>query len=118
MFENERTLNAVEALKHNDLITFGALMNQSHDSLRDLYNVSCKELDTLVNSFRKYGALGSRMTGAGFGGCVVSLVKTNEIKDIISKVNQEYRDEIGYSADFYPVITSNGTRKLESEELL
>ena len=93
-------------------------MNQSHDSLRDLYEVSCKELDTLVNSFRKYGAIGSRMTGAGFGGCVVSLVKTSEINGIIAKVNQEYIDEIGYSADFYPVESSKGTRKLESEELI
>jgi len=116
--ENLRTLDAVEALKLDKIDLFGKLMNESHDSLRDLYEVSCFELDTLVNSFRIHGAIGARMTGAGFGGCVVSLVKTEDINDIISKVKQDYLKIIGYSADFFPVKSSDGTRKLESGDLL
>jgi len=116
--ENMRTLDAAEALKLDEILLFGNLMNESHDSLRDLYEVSCFELDTLVNSFRIHGAIGARMTGAGFGGCVVSLVKTDDILDIISKVKQDYLKTIGYSADFFPVKSSDGTRKLESGDLL
>ena len=118
VFENERTIHAVEALKASDMISFGKLMNESHDSLRDLYEVSCKELDVLVKSFRKHGAIGSRMTGAGFGGCTISLVKTTQISDIISKVKHDYFNEIGYHASFYPVKVSDGAKKLESGDLL
>lgn len=116
--ENLRTLDAVEALKLDEIEVFGKLMNESHDSLRDLYEVSCFELDTLVNSFRFHGAVGARMTGAGFGGCVVCLVKTDNIFDIISKVKEDYLRIIGYSADFFPVKSSDGTTKLESGDLL
>ncbi len=116
--ENERTKRAVLAFKNNDMILFGQLMNESHDSLRDLFEVSCKELDTLVDSFRFYGAIGARMTGAGFGGCTISLVKTDQLEEIIEKVQIDYLKKIGIKASFYPVKASDGTRKLKGAELL
>ena len=116
--ENDRTKQAVLALKQKDMIKFGDLMNKSHDSLRYLYEVSCNELDTLVNSFRRHGAIGSRMTGAGFGGCTISLVKTSHIDEIITKVKADYLKEIGYNASFYPVKACDGAKKLESEDIL
>ena len=115
--ENQRVIKAVQALEQSDIELFVELLNQSHESLRDLYEVSCKELDTLVASFRTHGAIGSRMTGAGFGGCTISVLKTNEVDSIISKVKQEYKNAIGYNADFYLVKTSDGAKKLESGEI-
>ncbi len=116
--ENRRTLAAVDALKSGNMQYFGQLMNESHDSLQYLYEVSCLELDTLVDSFRKHGAIGSRMTGAGFGGCTISLVKTDQLDTIISKVKEDYFKIIGYHASFYAVKASDGAKKIESEELL
>lgn len=116
--ENERTKQAVLAFQSKDMLMFGDLMNKSHDSLRDLYEVSCLELDTLVNSFRKHGAVGSRMTGAGFGGCTISLVKTAQLEDIITNVSKDYLDIIGYDASFYPVDACDGAKKIESEDIL
>jgi len=114
VYENERVLESVKALKNNDLRTFGELMNQSHDSLRDLYEVTGKELDTLVNAARKAdGVLGSRMTGAGFGGSTVSLVHKDSIDDFIKQVGSEYEKEIGYSADFYVSEIGDGGREEE-----
>ena len=118
VYENERTKLAVSAFKNNDMPLFGKLMNESHDSLRDLFEVSCIELNTLVDSYRFHGAIGARMTGAGFGGCTISLVKTNQLDDIISKVEKDYFERIGFKASFYPVKASNGTRKLKGDELL
>lgn len=115
VYENKRTKDAVKALKNKDFIKFGQLMNESHDSLRDLYEVSCYELDTLVNSFRKHGAIGSRMTGAGFGGCTITLVKTSDLDSILSKVKSDYLSLIGYNAGFYPVKSSDGAKKLKDE---
>ncbi len=116
--ENERTKEAVHAFRNSDMKLFGKLMNESHDSLRDLYEVSCKELNTLVDSFRRYGAIGARMTGAGFGGCTISLVKTSQLDDIIKKVSVDYLDAIGFEATFYPVKASDGTKKLKGADLL
>ena len=116
--ENDRTKQAILAFKSDNMLMFGDLMNKSHDSLRDLYEVSCLELDTLVDSFRKHGAIGSRMTGAGFGGCTISLVKTDQLENIIANVGKDYLDVIGYNASFYPVKASDGARKIESEEIL
>lgn len=118
IFENDRTKKAVESLKNGDFIEFGNLMNQSHDSLRDLYEVSCKELDVLVDSFRRHGATGSRMTGAGFGGCTINLVKTDIVNEVIKNVKEDYIREIGYEASFYLVETSNGARSLKGDEIL
>lgn len=102
IYENERVIESVRALKNNDLILFGKLMNESHDSLKDLYEVTGQELDTLVEEARKIkGVLGSRMTGAGFGGCTVSLVHDANIDEFINQVGREYEKSIGYSASFY-----------------
>jgi galactokinase len=115
VYENERTQNAVKALKENDLITFGRLMNESHDSLRDLFEVSCLELDTLVEAFRQNGATGARMTGAGFGGCSIILIEKDKAQQAIANVSDIYYKKIGYHADFYQVETSDGTKLLEVE---
>lgn len=117
VFENARTKKAVTALEAGNLVKFGKLMNLSHDSLRDLYEVSCFELDTLVNAFRRHGAIGSRMTGAGFGGCTISLVQTADVDSIIEDVAKEYEDLIGYAASFYTCETNDGARRLNEEEV-
>lgn len=112
--ENQRTLAAVNALQHNDLLTFGQLMNQSHISLRDDYEVTGKELDSLVAAAWQHPAcIGSRMTGAGFGGCTVSLVKKAHVDDFISQVKTTYSKETGLSADFYIVNVGNGAAFIE-----
>ncbi|NLM09932.1 MAG: galactokinase [Clostridiaceae bacterium] len=112
VYENERVIESVTALKNNDLITFGKLMNQSHDSLRDLYETTGKELDTLVDEARKIdGVLGSRMTGAGFGGCTVSLVHNDSIEKFIKQVGEEYKKRIGYSPSFYISEIGDGGRE-------
>ena len=112
--ENKRVLDAIEALKKNDLITFGGLMNASHDSLRDDYEVTGTELDTLVDEARKVtGVLGSRMTGAGFGGCTVSLVRDDAIEDFKIRVGKNYKQKTGLTADFYIAGVGDGTKKIE-----
>lgn len=113
VYENQRTVNAVKALKENDVETFGKLMNASHVSLRDDYEVTGKELDTLVEEAWKVdGVIGSRMTGAGFGGCTVSIVKDDAIERFIDQVGNVYKDRIGYAADFYVVEIGDGPAEL------
>lgn len=115
VYENQRTIRAVEALKANDIEQFGALMNASHVSLRDDYEVTGKELDTLAEAaWEADGVIGSRMTGAGFGGCTVSIVKSDKADDFIEKVGSRYLEEIGYAADFYVVDIGDGAGKLEA----
>ena len=97
------------ALKANDITQFGRLMNESHVSLRDDYEVTGAELDTLVEeAWKVEGIIGSRMTGAGFGGCTVSLVKDEAIDTFIKQVGEAYRKKIGYQADFYVVEIGDG----------
>lgn len=109
VYENQRTVKAVQALKENNIALFGELMNQSHDSLRDDYEVTGIELDTLVDEARKIdGVIGSRMTGAGFGGCTVSIVKDAAIEEFKEKVGGAYLKKIGYAADFYVVEVGGG----------
>ena len=109
VYENQRTIKAVEALKNNDVALFGQLMNASHISLRDDYEVTGKELDTLVEEAWKIeGCIGSRMTGAGFGGCTVSIVKDDAIDHFIDNVGKAYKEKIGYAADFYVVEIGDG----------
>lgn len=113
VYENQRTVKAVKALKANDIALFGELMNASHVSLRDDYEVTGIELDTLVEeAWKQEGVIGSRMTGAGFGGCTVSIVKTPYIDAFIEKVGAAYLAKIGYAADFYVVEIGNGPCEL------
>lgn len=114
VYENQRTIQAVNALKANDVVTFGKLMNESHVSLRDDYEVTGIELDTLVETaWKQEGVIGSRMTGAGFGGCTVSIVKEEAIDAFIQNVGNDYLQKIGYKADFYVVEIGNGPCILE-----
>ena len=109
VYENRRTIRAVEALKARDVALFGQLMNASHVSLRDDYEVTGRELDTLVEeAWKVEGVIGSRMTGAGFGGCTVSIVKDEAIDTFIEKVGRAYQEKIGYEADFYVVEIGDG----------
>ncbi|WP_448915033.1 galactokinase [Eubacterium ramulus] len=113
VYENQRTLKAVDALKAGNLEEFGKLMNASHVSLRDDYEVTGIELDTLVeNAWKQEGVIGSRMTGAGFGGCTVSIVKTDCVDKFIENVGKAYLEKIGYAADFYVVEIGDGGRVL------
>lgn len=111
--ECERVKNSVEALKHGDISSFATCMNQSHDSLRDLYEVTGIELDTLVDAARKQeGCLASRMTGAGFGGCTVSLVKADCVEEFCKNTAEIYEKAIGYAPTFYITDASDGGRQL------
>ena len=113
VYENQRTLKAVKALENNDILTFGKLMNDSHTSLRDDYEVTGKELDTLVElAWKHEGTIGARMTGAGFGGCTVSIVKRSLGEDFINTVGKAYKEIIGYDADFYVANIGDGTREI------
>ena len=109
VYENQRTLKAVAALQANDIAQFGELMNASHVSLRDDYEVTGIELDTLAEeAWKADGVIGSRMTGAGFGGCTVSIVKDEAIDSFIKQVGEAYKAKIGYAADFYVVEIGGG----------
>ncbi len=113
VYENQRTIHAVEALKNGDLEQFGKLMNESHVSLRDDYEVTGIELDTLAEEAWKVdGVIGSRMTGAGFGGCSVSIVKNDAVDTFIEQVGKAYLEKIGYAADFYVVEIGDGPARL------
>jgi galactokinase len=111
--ENDRTLHAISALNAGDIEAFGKLMNQSHDSLRDDYEVTGRELDTLVEEARKIrGTLGSRMTGAGFGGCTVSIVREPDVEGFIREVGKRYAEKTGLTADFYVAEAGDGSKQL------
>ena len=113
VYENQRTLKAQKELSASNLAEFGKLMNQSHISLRDDYEVTGVELDTLAAlAWEQPGVVGSRMTGAGFGGCTVSIVKKDKVDDFIKNVGEAYKNKIGYAADFYIAAVSEGARKL------
>lgn len=113
IYEIDRTLKSVEALKDGNIELFGKYMNQSHDSLMNLYEVSCKELDTLVFEARKIeGVLGSRMTGAGFGGSTVSVVEEASVEEFIEKVGKAYTEICGLKADFYVTDIGDGGHRV------
>ena len=113
VYENQRTIRAVEALKENNLKLFGELMNASHVSLRDDYQVSCDEIDVLVEEAWKVdGVIGSRITGGGFGGCTVSIVKDEAVESFQEKVGTAYEKRVGKKADFYVVEIGDGPRCL------
>ena len=107
--ECDRVNRAVAALKSGDLQELGALLNESHYSLRDLYEVTGKELDTLSSFARKEtDCLGSRMIGAGFGGCTISIVKKDAVDGFIRRVGAAYAEVIGYKASFYETSIEDG----------
>jgi galactokinase len=111
--ENNRTLAAIEALNNGNIEVFGRLMNESHDSLRDDYEVTGLELDTLVDEARKIdGTVGSRMTGAGFGGCTVSIVNEGAVETFIRDVGKGYREKTGLVADFYVAEIGDGSKQI------
>ncbi|KRN29285.1 galactokinase [Lactobacillus selangorensis] len=112
--ENQRTLLAAAALQDNDLETFGKLVNASHISLKYDFEVSGKELDTLVASaWQQPGVLGARMTGAGFGGCAIAIVAKDQLDDFEHNVGTAYRTAIGYDADFYVAEIADGPKRLD-----
>ncbi len=113
VYENQRTIRAVKALKENDIAEFGRLMNQSHISLRDDYEVSCEEIDVLVDlAWKIDGVIGSRITGGGFGGCTVSIVKNDAVDTFIDQVGAGYKEKTGREAEFYVVEIGDGARVL------
>ncbi len=113
VYENQRTLDAVKALKENDIEAFGKLMNASHVSLRDDYEVSCPEMDILAEEAWKLpGVLGSRMTGGGFGGCTVSIVENDQVDAFIETVGSAYEKRTGIKAEFYVVDIGQGAGML------
>ena len=113
VYENQRTIRAVKALKENDIAGFGRLMNQSHISLRDDYEVSCEDIDILVDlAWKINGVVGSRITGGGFGGCTVSIVKNDAVETFVEQVGKGYKEQTGHEAEFYVVEIGDGARRL------
>ena len=113
VYENARTVEAVKRLQAGDIEGFGKLMNESHVSLRDDYEVTGLELDTLFEaSLAVPGVLGARMTGAGFGGCAVAIVREEAVENYKRRVGAAYLNKVGYAADFYVVDAGDGTHAL------
>ncbi|WHZ03678.1 galactokinase [Neobacillus sp. YX16] len=117
VYENVRTLKALEELRAGNLEAFGQLMNQSHISLRDDYEVTGVELDSLVEAaWKQPGVIGARMTGAGFGGCAIAIVENEQVDSFIAKVGAAYQDKIGYPADFYVASIGDGAKEIQMGE--
>lgn len=113
VYENQRTIKAVAALKENQLEVFGKLMNASHTSLQYDYEVSCEEIDVLVaTAWQIPGVIGSRITGGGFGGCTVSLVKEDAVEEFKKVVGETYKEKTGITAEFYIVDCGEGAHKI------
>lgn len=113
IYENQRVMKAVEALKAGEMKKFGQFMNVSHISLRDDYEVSCKEIDILVDlAWGIDGVMGSRITGGGFGGCTVSIVKKDAVDTFIETVGRKYEEKTGHKAEFYVADIGDGARKI------
>ncbi len=114
VYENQRTIDAVAALRAGDINRFGELMNQSHISLRDDYAVSCDEIDILVDlAWKIPGVIGSRITGGGFGGCTVSIVKNDSVDTFIENIGTAYKEKVGHEAEFYTVQIGDGASRLD-----
>ncbi|MEP7372947.1 MAG: galactokinase [Chitinophagaceae bacterium] len=111
--ENERVKQAKETLQSSDLKKFGELMYASHQSLQELYEVSGKELDIIVEFCKTYSdCIGARMTGAGFGGCAIALVKRNVFDDFASKLICHYKERIGYKPEVFASVIGDGVKEL------
>jgi galactokinase len=116
VYENQRTIKALHELRNGNLEKFGQLMNDSHQSLREDYEVTGVELDTLVEAaWQQKGTLGARMTGAGFGGCAIALVENEQTEAFIENVGKKYQDTIGYEATFYVASIGEGTKEILTE---
>lgn len=116
VYENVRTIKALEELKAGNLEAFGQLINQSHVSLRDDYEVTGMELDSLVEAaWKQPGVLGARMTGAGFGGCAIAIVENDEVENFIADVGSAYLEKIGYKAEFYAASIGDGAKEIQME---
>jgi galactokinase len=110
--ENQRVEQATKALKTGDLKLFGALMYASHQSLKELYEVSGRELDAIVDFCKTYpGCIGARMTGAGFGGCAIALVKKEKFDDFEAKLTEDYSGKIGYAPQIFASAIGGGVRE-------
>ncbi len=113
LYENRRVLDAISALGRNDILEFGRLMNESHESLKKDYEVSCLELDTMVDIARSInGVIGARMTGGGFGGCTVNIVKKDAVDEFSRVVSKEYQKKTGIKSQIYICNPENGARKI------
>lgn len=113
VYENQRAVKAVQALKDNNIEEFGKLMNASHVSLRDDYEVSCEEIDVLVDlAWETPGVIGSRITGGGFGGCTVSIVENDAVDNFIESIGKKYKEKVGHEAEFYVVEIGDGAHVL------
>ncbi|MDO9463734.1 MAG: galactokinase [bacterium] len=113
LYENRRVLDAINALGRNDILEFGKLMNESHESLKSDYEVSCLELDTMVNIARSInGVIGARMTGGGFGGCTVNIVKKDVIDKFSRVVSKEYQKKTGIKPNIYICSPENSAKKI------
>ena len=118
VYENQRTIKAVQALKENNIEEFGKLMNASHVSLRDDYEVSCEEIDILVDlAWKTPGVIGSRITGGGFGGCTVSIVKNDQVKAFTETIGKAYAQKVGHEAEFYVVDMGDGAGKMDVKDM-
>ncbi|MDG4657277.1 galactokinase [Ectobacillus antri] len=116
VYENQRTLKALTALQNGKLQVFGSLMNESHKSLQQDYEVTGLELDTLTEAaWKQEGVLGARMTGAGFGGCAIALVEEDKVESFIKNVGKMYKDTIGYEAAFYVASIGDGAKEIQME---
>ena len=115
VYENQRTIRALKALHRNDIVEFGRLINESHCSLRDDFEVSCKECDILAETAWSIpGVFGARITGGGFGGCVVCIVKRDALKQFSEVISQKYHDQTGHTARIYVAQVGDGARWLET----
>jgi galactokinase len=116
--ENDRVLGSVDALKRGDIVLFGRLMNEAHEGVRDLYEVSCRELDIMVEAAQRIvGVYGSRMTGAGFGGCTVSLVADSAVEEFLEQVPREYHARTGIEPIVYVCSSEDGSQVLTSHSV-
>lgn len=113
VYENERVKKAYKCLNEGKIKEFGRLLTESHNSLRDLYEVTGIELDTIVSeSLKAQGCIGARMTGAGFGGCAIAVVKKSEVNNFMNLVRNNYKDKIGYEPSFYLSGIGQGTEEI------
>jgi len=116
--ENERVKKASGALKDNDIKLLGSLLKQSHNSLRDLYEVTGKELDNIVDAANSTDdCIGARMMGAGFGGCAIAIVKNDSVHDFTNRVSLVYKEKTGRDAKFYVTGIGDGTKMLEDAKV-